>query len=702
MCRQFLFWVVMTAASPNAFDSRRARPPLDEDNEIAAQPRATSAILAGVVVAIALVIAGVYAVATRIDNQARAREERVVANGLQLAVEETRADLTPDTVWDEAVAHLDVRFDPEWAKGFIAEYYWHTNGYPLAFVLNADGRPVFAGMKGEPAGLDRFAPFASGAARLVARVRSGERTRGPPPPNDRNPPAIDAGEIVRVAGADYILAASLVQTDHSNGAVPSQRAPIVMVAAPIDRAFLTRLARRYLLHDLRLEQPGSPAPPGFASANLEPGPLGARLVWRPDSPISHLLGIIGPFLTVTLLMLTGAGMLLVRRERRRNAILLVAMRQARLASDAKSAFLATISHEIRTPLNGVLGMAQAMERDPLSDAQRERIGVIRQSGAALLEILNNVLDLSKIEAGMLSLEEVDFDLEALARSARAAFGAVAAGKGVALEAEVTAAARGLWRGDPVRVRQVIYNLVANGLKFTDAGAVKLTVDANAEGVRITVRDTGIGIAPEQAEHLFDKFVQADSSTTRRFGGTGLGLAICRELCEAMRGQIRVESQLGSGSAFIVDLPLPQARAPAPAALPAQDQDAPTVASLRVLAAEDNPVNQLVLRTLLDQVGITPQMVCDGASAVAAFDPGHWDLVLMDVQMPVMDGMEATRRIRALEAEAGCAPTKIIALTANAMSHQTKLYLAAGMDGHLAKPIDIERLFEVIAAVAGAT
>ncbi|QUD88340.1 hybrid sensor histidine kinase/response regulator [Phenylobacterium montanum] len=674
---------------------------MNEDLEIAAPQRAAPAILAGVVAVILLVIAGIYAVASRVDAQARAREEQVIANGLDLAVEQTRASLTPNTVWDEAVSHLDVRFDPVWAQGFIAEYYWRTNGYPLVFVLDARGRPLFAAVKGVPVPVERFAPFAADVAPLVAKVRAAETARGPPPPTDTNPKPIDAGAIVRVGGGDHVLAASLVQTDHSSGVVPSRRAPIVVVAAAVDRAFLTALTRRYLLQDLRLIPPGQAIPRGLASAPLEPGAGAARLAWRPYSPITHLLGIIGPFLTVTLLMLAGVGALMVRRERRRNQILLVAMRHARQASDAKSAFLAMISHEIRTPLNGVLGMAQAMERDPLSEAQRERIGVIRQSGSALLEILNNVLDLSKIEAGMMSLEEVDFDLAAIAQSAKAAFGAVAAGKGVALEAEVTGAARGLWRGDPVRVRQVIYNLVANGLKFTDAGAVKLTIDSGADGVRITVRDTGIGIAPEQAEHLFDKFVQADSSTTRRFGGTGLGLAICRELCEAMDGRIRVESQLGSGSAFIVDLPLQRAGATAYAVPDEAADEAPGAEGLRVLAAEDNPVNQLVLKTLLGQVGIAPTLVGDGLAAVEAFRPGAWDLILMDVQMPVMDGVEAARRIRTLEAEAGCAPTPIIALTANAMAHQTRLYLDAGMDGHLAKPIDIERLFEVIAAAAGA-
>jgi signal transduction histidine kinase len=375
-----------------------------------------------------------------------------------------------------------------------------------------------------------------------------------------------------------------------------------------------------------------------------------------------------------------------------------AVEAAEAANQAKSEFLAVMSHEIRTPLNGVLGMAQAMELEPLSRAQKERLGVIRQSGGVLLDILNDVLDLSKIEAGKLELEAGNFDLSALVRSVQAAFGALASHKGLTLEVAVESAARGFWHGDQGRVRQVIDNLVGNAVKFTEAGGIKLDVGRSAEGVRIAVRDTGIGIGPDRLPTLFEKFVQADSSTTRRFGGTGLGLAICRELCKAMGGTITVESEASRGSVFVVELPLAHAgvgeaaAAIAPAAVPTL-----SLQGLKVLAAEDNPVNRLVLKTLLAQVGVEPLMVVNGAEALAAFDQGPWDLILMDVQMPVMDGPSAARAIRAREAERGAPPTPIIALTANAMSHQLDEYRAAGMDGLLAKPIEIARLYEVLSA-----
>jgi signal transduction histidine kinase len=379
-----------------------------------------------------------------------------------------------------------------------------------------------------------------------------------------------------------------------------------------------------------------------------------------------------------------------------------AVEAAQTANQAKSEFLAVMSHEIRTPLNGVLGMAQAMELEPLSPVQKERLGVIRQSGGALLEILNDLLDLSKIEAGKLELEITDFDLGGLVGGAQAAFGPLATRKGLDLEVTVEPEVRGLWRGDAVRVRQVVYNLIANAVKFTEAGAVTVRVAMRrAGGVRITVRDTGIGISPDRLPSLFEKFVQADSSTTRRFGGTGLGLAICRELCTAMGGAVAVESKQGVGSLFTVELPLEMA-APGDGA---EASDVPVVnaaisgAPLRVLAAEDNSVNQLVLKTLLAQIGIEPMIVGNGAEAVAAFEQGDWDLILMDVQMPVMDGPTAARAIRAREAKIGAAPTPIIALTANAMSHQVESYRAAGMDGILAKPIEIAALYEALGAAA---
>ncbi|MFC3069516.1 hybrid sensor histidine kinase/response regulator [Phenylobacterium soli] len=387
----------------------------------------------------------------------------------------------------------------------------------------------------------------------------------------------------------------------------------------------------------------------------------------------------------------------VTELKRSELALIEAVDRAEAGSRAKSEFLATMSHEIRTPLNGVLGMTQAMARERLSKTQRDRLEVIRRSGESLLMLLNSVLDLSKIEAGKLELEEGEIDIAALARGAVDAFAAQAQEKGVALELEVAPEARALFVGDSARVGQIITNLVSNAVKFTESGSVTVRVEAPEGGLRLQVADTGIGISAAQRRGLFDKFVQADASTTRRYGGTGLGLAISQQLARMMGGEIALKSTPGAGSTFTVDLPL--ARRGAPAEVPQQAEPAPVedgLAALRILAAEDNPVNQLVLTTLLQQIGVDATVVPDGAQALQAWRDADWDLILMDVQMPVMDGLCATEAIRAAEGKSGRRRTPIVALTANVMSHQVEAYRAAGMDEVVAKPIEVGALLRAMA------
>ncbi len=415
--------------------------------------------------------------------------------------------------------------------------------------------------------------------------------------------------------------------------------------------------------------------------------------------------------------------------RRTLAELVEARDAAEAANFAKSQFLANMSHEIRTPLNGVLAMAQILARSPLEPGQRDQVEVIHQSGETLLSLLNDILDVSKIEAGKLELEVADFDVEALIQTATGGFAAVAERKGLELQVEVSPEVRDWRQGDSARLRQILNNYLSNALKFTEAGAVRLRVEGEgeggAEGLRLTVRDTGMGIPDDKLALLFQKFTQLDASTTRRFGGTGLGLAICRELSELMGGRVWVESTPGEGSTFAVSLPLPRVAAPvrlsagdapaqgadlaamavgaepveaapagvAPAGAAAADApiDEPGRAALRVLAAEDNPTNQLVLTTIMQIFGVELTLAADGVEAVDAWRDGVFDLILMDIQMPRLDGVAATRRIRAEEAAGGRRRTPILALSANALIHQVESYLAAGMDGHVAKPIELPKL-----------
>jgi len=392
------------------------------------------------------------------------------------------------------------------------------------------------------------------------------------------------------------------------------------------------------------------------------------------------------------------------RLKRVHAVAQTARAAAEAANHAKSQFLANMSHEIRTPLNGVLGMAQAMENDSLTDLQRERLDVVRRSGDMLLAILNDILDLSKIEAGKLKLEAAPFDLDELARGAHATFTALANKKGLSFNLTVEAGAAGAYLGDSTRVRQILYNLVANALKFTETGEVRVNLFGLPRGFGMKVEDTGIGIEADRMTHLFQKFEQADASTTRRFGGTGLGLSICRDLAHLMGGAITVESRVGQGSVFTVTLPLERCAAPAksvpePAAREVSQSER-VERSLKVLAAEDNPVNQIVIKTLLHQAGVHPVLVADGKAALDAWEAEDWDIILMDMQMPIMDGLGATRAIRAREADTGRPRTPIVALTANVMAHQIASYNEAGMDRFVGKPIEVTELFAAMEAALG--
>ncbi len=382
-----------------------------------------------------------------------------------------------------------------------------------------------------------------------------------------------------------------------------------------------------------------------------------------------------------------------------------ARRRAEAANHAKSSFLANMSHEIRTPMNGVLGMADLLGTTELSPRQREMLETIQSSGEALLALLNDILDLARIESGKVALEAEAFRPAELAGRVARLHGANATKKGLRLTVDVAPDAAGRAIGDPARIQQVLHNLVGNAVKFTDAGGVTLALSrAPGGGLVFTVADTGIGMSPEQAQRVFDAYEQADATVGRKFGGTGLGLAIVRELVERMDGHVTIDSAPGRGTMVAVNLPLPAAEAgdtaPAGAAAPGTPDgpDAPG-AGLRILAAEDNRVNTIVLQHVMAQLGHRMTHVEDGRAAVEAWRPGDFDLLLFDVSMPEMSGPDALAEIRRRAAELGGAAPPAIALTAYAMPEEIVTLLDAGFCDVITKPF---RRDDLVAALDMAT
>jgi len=425
------------------------------------------------------------------------------------------------------------------------------------------------------------------------------------------------------------------------------------------------------------------APPPFIALTVAPLLAGGFKAWD-MVVVAVTLAALLAYLLDTARMLRGNALALEK-----------AQAQATEASRAKSAFVAMMSHELRTPMNGVLGLAHGLSSTRLDTRQADYLEMIIQSGDGLMTILNDILDLSKVEAGKLELEAEPFEIRRLASQIHLVWSQTAQLKSLDLTLDVAPETPTWLLGDPLRVRQILLNLVSNALKFTETGRVEIRIaPGEAGGVDIVVADTGLGLSVEQQISLFSPFSQGDRSTARRFGGTGLGLAISRHLAQLMGGEITVTSALGQGSTFRVHLALTPAQAPA-----ALEPVGPslTLEGTRVLVVDDNQVNQAVARAILETVGIVIETADDGRQALARLRIADFDVVLMDVHMPEMDGVEAVRRIRA--GEGGRVDIPILALTADAMVGEAQRLLAQGFDDAHPKPIQPAGLLAAVARMS---
>ena len=664
-------------------------------------------MLLGLVAAgtVLLAVGGMVAYSAHVlDRMNLETQTALTVRRMERRLEGLREDVVSATVWNEAYIQT-LAGDQAWMQVNYGDYYADYMHHEVTLAYNESGRIIYASRDSEPVDPQSESQLSRAVKPLVEAVRSA----APPVSKVRRAgygldAVVTRQGTVMVGDEPYFVSVSTVVPEDVEHAAPGRRDPIVVSGLSV-RSFVATLAADLMLDRPRLvREEALPGPARVLLKDASGRSLGA-IAWTPNQPSLSLLARAIPalaMLVALLLAAIGVGGVRVYRLLRELAYneeaLDRTLAEAKAANAAKSQFLANMSHELRTPLNGVIAMTELLHAHQTDERGREMARTIVASSQTLEYVVNDILDVAKIEAGQLQFEIAPFDLAEVLHAAAALHRASAAAKGLGLELTIHPGAAGVYAGDRTRVTQVVTNLVGNAVKFTEMGCVQLTARRHKDGrLCISVSDTGIGFDRATAARLFQRFEQADVSVSRRFGGTGLGLSICVSLAQMMGGSVTARSVPGKGSTFFAHLVLSRvgdatARTMDGAA-PAKDLTAER--SLRVLYADDHAVNRQVVTMILEPLGLNLTLAENGSEALELIKAAAFDLILMDVQMPEMDGLTATRALRVHEAASGRLRTPVISLTANAMADDVRRSLDAGSDLHLAKPIRPAALLEAI-------